>query len=67
MYKNVKETLKKVGELMIKVSDGQTFELHLHNTKFDDEGEIVEIDAGAETYWINGNEVIYMWVHRVKE
>ncbi len=67
MYKQVKELLKKSGELMIKVSDGQTFELHLHNVKFDDEAELIELDAGVETYWINGNEVVYMWVHRVKE
>ncbi len=67
MYKNVKEALLKVGELMIKVSDGQKFELHIHNVKFHDDKELIELDAGHETYWINGNEVVYMWIHRVKE
>ncbi|GIW62692.1 MAG: hypothetical protein KatS3mg090_0518 [Patescibacteria group bacterium] len=67
MYNNIKQTLQKTGELMVKVSDGQTFELHLHNTKFHDETNLIELDAGAETYWINAEEVVYMWIHRVKE
>ena len=67
MYQSVKQTLKEAGELMVKVSDGQTFELHLHNTEFDDRKELIKLDAGTETYWINGNEIVYMWVHRVKE
>ncbi len=64
MYKLVKGTLQKTGELMIKMSDGETFELHLHNIKFHDDKELIEIDGGDETYWLNGNEVIYMWIHR---
>lgn len=67
MYKNVKDLLKKSGEVMVKVSDGQKFELHLHNTTFDDTTSMITLDAGSETYWINGNEIIYAWVHRVKE
>lgn len=64
MYDYVKTQLKEAGELMVKVSDGQTFELHLHNTKFNDEGRIIEIDAASETYWINGDEIVYSWIHR---
>lgn len=67
MYQNVKKKLKETGELMIKTSNGDKFELHLHNVKFDDQKKIITIDAGTETYWINGNEVSYMWIHRVKE
>jgi hypothetical protein len=67
MYKNVKNALQKSGELMIKAADGQTFELHLHNVTFDDANELVVLDAGTETYWIKGQDIIYMWVHRVKE
>ncbi len=67
MYNLVKDKLHTCGELMIKVSDGQTFELHLHNVKFHDEVEVIELDAGTETYWIDGNEVVYCWIHRVKE
>ena len=67
MYQKVKETLQSVGELMVKVSDGAKFELHLHNAKFHDKTEMIELDAGNETYWINGNEIVYMWIHRVKE
>ena len=67
MYNVVKNKLKETGELMIKVSDGQTFELHLHNVKFHDRERLIELDAGAETYWINGDDIVYMWIHRVKE
>ncbi len=67
MYQFVKEQLKKTGEIMVKVSDGQKFELHLHNVKFHDQEEIIEIDAGHETYWISGKEIVYAWIHRVKE
>lgn len=67
MYAYVKSLLKEVGELMIKTADGQTFELHLHNAKFDDEHKVIVIDAGAETYWIAGNQLVYAWIHRVKE
>ena len=66
MYEQIKDKLTQAGELMIKVSDGQTFELHLHNTKFDDANKMIELDAGTETYWINADQVVYMWVHRVK-
>lgn len=66
MYRQVKQMLQKTGELMIRMSDGQDFELHLHNVKFLDANKLIEIDAGAETYWLNGEEVIYMWIHRVK-
>jgi hypothetical protein len=67
MYAHVKEKLKEAGELMIKISDGQTFELHLHNTTFHDKDKVIELDASSETYWINGHEVVYTWIHRVKE
>lgn len=64
MYDHVKKSLNKNGELMIKMSEGQTFELHLHNCSFDDENRLIEIDAGDETYWLNGDDVSYMWIHR---
>ena len=65
MYQFTKTKLKTVGELMIKTADGVEFELHLHNVTFDDKNEVVEIDAGSETYWINGKEIAYCWTHRV--
>ncbi len=67
MYNTVKSALLKNGELMIKASDGTKFELHLHNTKFHDDNKIIELDAGLETYWIAGEQIIYFWIHRVKE
>ncbi len=67
MYKLVKENLQKSGEVMIKTSDGDKFELHLHNTRFDDENEVVIIDAATQTYWISGKEIVYMWIHKVKD
>ena len=65
MYKFTKTKLKTVGELMIKTADGVEFELHLHNVSFDDKNEVIEIDAGSETYWIKGNDIIYCWIHKV--
>ncbi|MCS7093145.1 MAG: hypothetical protein NZL96_01795 [Patescibacteria group bacterium] len=67
MYQVVKSALLKNGELMIRVSEGTKFELHLHNVKFHDEEELIEIDAGHETYWISGREIVYFWIHRLRE
>lgn len=64
VYKTVKRKLKETGELMIQVADGATFELHTHNTKFDDVRKLIEIDGGNEVYWLNGDEVVYMWIHK---
>lgn len=66
MYENVRDLLRKVGELMIKTADGETFELHLHNVEFDDVHKLIKIDAAAETFWVNGEEIVYAWIHRVK-
>jgi len=43
VYKKVKQELKRSGEVMIKMSDGAVFELHLHNTTFEDDGSIMSI------------------------
>ena len=64
MYKQAKKLLKDSGELMVKISDGQTFELHLHNTTFQDNTSTIIVETGGETYWINGEEIIYAWIHR---
>ena len=66
MFAFLKKMVAEVGELMIKTADGQTFELHKHNTKFDEETKMIILDAGAETYWINPEQVVYSWIHRVK-
>lgn len=67
MYQLVKKTLKEAGELMVKMSDGQTFELHLHNTDFDDKGELIILDTGTEKYWISSQEIAYLWTHKKKD
>ncbi len=64
MYKQVKKALQDNGELMIMVSDGKKFELHLHNVKFDDANQLIFIDGGKEHYWINGEQVVYYWIHK---
>ena len=66
MQEKIKKILEKSGELMIKVSDGQTFELHLHNTTFEDDNIIV-VDTGTEKYWIVADEVVYFWIHKKKD
>lgn len=64
MYYYIKKQLEDAGELMIQTSDGRKFELHLHNTIFDDSSELIKIETGTETYWIKGSDPIYMWIHR---
>ncbi len=51
---------------MVKTSDGQEFELHLHNTTFDDRNEVIQIETGQETYWLAGSQIVYCWIHRKK-
>lgn len=63
----IKKTLKESGEVMIKTSDGQTFELHLHNTDFDDKNGLIVIDTGTERYWISSQAVVYFWIHKKKD
>ena len=65
MFQFIQNKLKTAGELMIKTGDGVEFELHLHNVTFDNKNEVIEINAGSETYWINPKEIIYCWIHRV--
>lgn len=64
MYSYIKFQLNQCGEVMIKSTEGQTFELHLHNTAFDDEAHLIRIDGGTEVYWINGDEIAYAWIHK---
>ncbi|MEX1112626.1 MAG: hypothetical protein WEC84_04130 [Candidatus Andersenbacteria bacterium] len=64
MYEYIKSKLQQAGEVMIKSTEGQMFELHLHNTSFDDARRMIEIDAGTEVYWINGEEIAYAWIHK---
>jgi len=67
MYKQVKQALKENGELMIMVADGRKFELHLHNVKFDDASQTIFIDGAKELYWINGEQILYYWIHKAVE
>ncbi len=67
MYEFVKKTLKEVGELMIKTSEGTMFELHIHNVSFDDQNKLIIIETGVEKYWIDGNQIAYVWIHRKKD
>ncbi len=66
MYRYVKSKLNEAGEIMVMLSNGTKFELHLHNTRFDDKAHLIEINTGVELYWINGDEIIYSWIHREK-
>lgn len=64
MYQTVQNKLKEAGELMIQMSDGKEFELHLHNVNFDDNDNTITIEAADKTFWLDGNEIIYCWIHR---
>lgn len=64
MYEDVKNLLKEAGEVMITVADGKKFELHLHNVTFDDTNKRIKIEGANETYWIDGNQIVYYWIHK---
>ena len=64
MYTFVKDALTKSGELMVQMADGQMFELHTQNTEFEDDPERIVINGGQNKYWLDGNEVLYFWIHR---
>jgi hypothetical protein len=67
VYQQVKKALKNYGELMVMVSDGRKFELHLHNVKFEDSSKLIYIDGGKEQYWVDGQEILYYWIHKELE
>lgn len=64
MHEIIKKILKESGEVMIKTADGKEFELHLHNTEFDDSNKLIVVDTGTEKYWILSEEIIYLWIHK---
>lgn len=60
--KYVYELLKENGELMIRI-DGTVLEIHLHNTKYE-EPDVLIVEGGNEKYWIFGDSIQYVWLHR---
>ena len=64
IYELVKERVLNDGELMVKTETGDTFELHRHNTEWDDENGIIKINGSDETIWIVGEKIEQWWIHR---
>ena len=56
-YENIKNFLDQNGEVMIRLDNNQSIELHKHNVKFDDSSKEIIIDAGTETFWIGADKV----------
>ena len=63
-YENIKKRLEESGEVMIRLDNNESIELHKHNVKFDDSSQEIMIDAGTETYWIGADKVSYYWIHK---
>ncbi len=64
IYELVKEELERSGELMVKMDSGDTFELHKHNTEFDDSNGVIRINGSDETIWIPAEKIEQWWIHR---
>lgn len=64
-YESLKKAIVEFGEVMVKMGSEDIFELHKHNTKFDDITKTIILDAGNETYWIDVNHIEYYWIHKV--
>ena len=64
IYELVKAELEKSGELMVKMDSGDTFELHKHNTEFDDANEVIKIHGSDETIWLPAGKIEQWWIHR---
>ena len=63
-YEFIKNALEKKGELMIKTDNGEKFELHKHNVKFNDDNKIIEIDGGDQVFWLDSKKIAYYWIHK---
>jgi hypothetical protein len=63
-YESIKDSVENNGEVMIRLGSGEELELHKHNVKFDDNTKEIIVDAGAETYWITAENIMYHWIHR---
>ncbi|MGD9534552.1 MAG: hypothetical protein AB7V56_12385 [Candidatus Nitrosocosmicus sp.] len=63
-YENIKKCLDESGEVMIRLDNNESIELHKHNVKFDDASQEIIIDAATETYWIGADKVSYYWIHK---
>ena len=63
-YELLKNAVEEKGELMLKSETGEKFELHKHNTSFDDQKKIIKIDGAEEVYWLDPEKVSYYWIHK---
>lgn len=62
--KQIQDTLAEMGELMLMTDTGEKFEVHKHNTQFDEKKDVIKIDAASETFWLNPAKISYYWIHR---
>ena len=63
-YENIKNCLDQNGEVMIRLDNNESIELHKHNVRFDDNSKEIFIDAGTENFWIAADKVSYYWIHK---
>lgn len=53
----VQERLKKWGELIITMSSGEVYEIHLGDTSFDSEKRLIKLRTTSGDYLIDGDAV----------
>ncbi|VFJ12379.1 hypothetical protein [Candidatus Nitrosocosmicus franklandus] len=61
---NIKKCLEESGEVMIRLDNNESIELHKHNVRFEDSSQEIVVDTGTETYWISADKVSYYWIHK---
>jgi len=59
----LQQLVEEKGELMVMSDSGEKFELHKHNTKFDDSSDLVEVDGGTKKFWLIPSKIAYYWTH----
>jgi hypothetical protein len=64
MYDNVKQKLHDAGEVMVLMDSGEEHELHLHNATFNDQDQLIKVDAADEIHWIAGDKIERYWIHK---
>lgn len=59
----IQQLVEQKGELMVMSDNGEKFELHKHNVKFDDSSDLIEIDGGTKKFWLIPLKISYYWIH----
>lgn len=63
----IKEYLEKWGEVIIRTSSGQVFELHIGDTSFDKENRVIKFTSADSKYVMDGDSIEVVQMHASHE